>query len=175
MPEAQPAAPQAKAQTGQPMAPLTILERTAGIQLNNRFIWLVLFAALYLIGQLSYVQWQTGTAGHPRFDTLDLMSLIMVIIEIALLLNAPELHLARVRAHRLALTEDLGGDALPDVALRTAVHQQRLGGPRQHVDESGRYRQPSCIDLNIRVSLELSDRDNSIRLDPNVRDIRHAA
>jgi len=67
---------------------LTILERTAGIQLSNRFIWLVFSAALYLIGQLTYVQWQTGQGGHPRFDTLDLMSLIMAMIEAALVLTA---------------------------------------------------------------------------------------
>ena len=47
------------------------------------------------------------------------------------------LHLLGERAHRAALAEDLGGDALADVALRAAVRDQRLRRPRQHVDEAG--------------------------------------
>jgi hypothetical protein len=83
------------------MAPLAVLERTAGIQLSNRFIWLVCALALYLIGQLSFVQWQTGRQlGMPRFDTLDLMSLLMVIVEGALLLSALLLALGTPQARR---------------------------------------------------------------------------
>lgn len=68
------------------VAPLLLLERTAGIQLHNRFIWLALILALYLIAQLSFVQWHTGTnLGTPRFDTMDLMAILLVIIEGCLL------------------------------------------------------------------------------------------
>lgn len=80
------------------MPALVVLERTAGIQLHNRFIWLVCAAALYLIGQLSFVQWQTGRQlGLPRFDTMDLMSLLMAIIEGALVLCAVLLALSTPR------------------------------------------------------------------------------
>ncbi|MBN2081540.1 hypothetical protein JW859_04950 [bacterium] len=88
MPNTKAAASEEAKQPTTHMPALTVLERTTGIQLSNRFIWLVFIAALYLIGQLTYVQWQTGQAGHPRFDTLDLMSLIMAIIEAALVLTA---------------------------------------------------------------------------------------
>ncbi|GEM_PF-4932455 len=81
-----------------PMAPLTQLERTAGLQLANRFLWLACALALYLIGQLSWVQWRTATQlGMPRFDTLELMSILMVIIEAALVLCALLLALATPR------------------------------------------------------------------------------
>ena len=83
------------------MPPLTVLERTAGIQLSNRFIWLAVLAAIYLVGQLSFVQWQTGTQlGHPRFDTLDLMSLLMAIIEAALVACALLLALGTPQTRR---------------------------------------------------------------------------
>jgi hypothetical protein len=83
------------------MPALTKLERTAGIQLSNRFIWLVCALALYLVGQLSFVQWQTGRQlGMPRFDTLDLMSLLMVIVESALLLSALLLALGTPQVRR---------------------------------------------------------------------------
>lgn len=83
------------------MPALAVLERTAGIQLHNRFLWLVCALALYLIAQLSFLQWQTGTQlGMPRFDTLDLMSLLMAIIEGALLLCALLLALGTPQARR---------------------------------------------------------------------------
>jgi len=87
--------------TDRRMPPLTVLERTAGMQLHNRFIWLVCALALYLIAQLSFVQWQTGRQlGMPRFDTLDLMSLLMAIVEGALLLGALLLALGTPQVRR---------------------------------------------------------------------------
>jgi hypothetical protein len=83
------------------MPALVVLERTAGIQLHNRFLWLVCALALYLIGQLSFVQWQTGRQlGMPRFDTLDLMSLLMAIIEGGLFLCALLLALSTPQVRR---------------------------------------------------------------------------
>ena len=74
------------AKPAQGMNPLLVLERTAGIQLSNRFIWLVVAVGLYLILQLSYIQWQTGTKlGNPRFDTLELVSILLAVCEFTLL------------------------------------------------------------------------------------------
>ena len=65
------------------------LERLAGIQLANRFIWLVYALALYVLFQLSFIQWQSGTVfKHERFDTLQLAAHLMVTVEAALLLCA---------------------------------------------------------------------------------------
>ena len=64
-----------------------------------------------------------------------------VVLDVALLLDHPPLHRVVERPHRAALAEDLRGHALPDLALRAAVDEQRLGRPRQHVDEA-RARRP---------------------------------
>ena len=42
----------------------------------------------------------------------------------------------------LAFAEDLGGDALADLALGVAVFQQHVVGMRVHVDEAGRDDSP---------------------------------
>jgi len=55
------------------------IERLAMFHLRNRFVWLVLVLALALIGQLSYMQLK-----FQRFDTLNLMSHLTVVIEAAL-------------------------------------------------------------------------------------------
>ena len=53
--------------------------------LANRFIWLVFFCALYVNAQLTYIQWATARHGAQQFDTLDLMSHLLVVIELATL------------------------------------------------------------------------------------------
>ena len=50
------------------------------------------------------------------------------------------------RAHRPAFAHDLGGDALPNFALGTAVLDQRFGRPGEHVDEPRRDRQALGVD-----------------------------
>jgi len=71
------------------LSPLTILERTAGIQLSNRGLWLVFALGLYALLHLSYLQWHSSTAlNAPQFDTLELMALLMAVVEATLLLAA---------------------------------------------------------------------------------------
>jgi hypothetical protein len=71
------------------LGPLAILERTAGIQLSNRLLWLVFALGLYALLHLSYLQWHSSTALQaPQFDTLELMALLMAVIEATLLLAA---------------------------------------------------------------------------------------
>ncbi len=65
-----------------------------------------------------------------------------VVLDVALAADHLLLHGVVERAHGVALAHDLEGHALADVALRVAVLDERLGGPRQHVDESGRHGEP---------------------------------
>ena len=65
------------------------LERTAGLILSNRFVWLIFSCGLYLILQLSYIQWRSMKySAATRFDTLELAALIMFILEVTLLFTA---------------------------------------------------------------------------------------
>ena len=73
--------PQPPGRSGQPPAPLAkrvpalnALEILAGLQLKNRYLWLVFFAAYYLLFQLTWVQFR-----HLRFDTLELASHLMAV------------------------------------------------------------------------------------------------
>jgi hypothetical protein len=71
------------------LGPLAILERTAGIQLSNRWLWLIFALGLYALLHLSYLQWHSSTALQaPQFDTLELMALLMAVNEATLLLAA---------------------------------------------------------------------------------------
>jgi hypothetical protein len=65
---------------------LATIERLAGWQLGNRFVWLVYAAVLYLLLALSFVQWQSSIQGmKPRFDTLVLASNLMLVKEAGLI------------------------------------------------------------------------------------------
>lgn len=71
------------------LGPLAILERAAGIQLSNRWLWLIFALGLYALLHLSYLQWHSSTALQaPQFDTLELMALLMAVTEATLLLAA---------------------------------------------------------------------------------------
>src|SRR5205085_12696314 len=59
-----------------------------------------------------------------------------VVLEVALVGEHALFHPGAERPHGLAFAEDLGRHALPQLALRAAIHDQRLRGPRQHVDEA---------------------------------------
>ena len=72
-----------------------------------------------------------------------------VELEVAHLLDHPLLHRVVQRAHRAAFAEDLRGHALTDLALRAAVDEQRLGRPRQHVDEARRDREARGVDRSL--------------------------
>jgi hypothetical protein len=52
---------------------------------GNRYIWLIFGCAVYLNGQLTFLQWSTARHGAEQFDTLELMSHLLVIIELAVL------------------------------------------------------------------------------------------
>ena len=75
-----------------------------------------------------------------------------VVLDRTLLALPADPHLVGERAHRRSLAEDLGRHALPDVALRAPILDQRLGGPRQHVDEAGRDREAGGVDDRTRCT-----------------------
>ncbi len=87
------------------------------------------------------------------------------------LLDQACLHAVVERAHRAALAEDLERDALADVALRASVHEQRLGRPREHVDEAGRHRQVRRVDRHAGARRsQASDARDPVAFDSDVDD-----
>ena len=78
--------------------------------------------------------------------------------------------------HRLAFAHDLGGNALSNFALGTAILNQRLGRPREHIDEAGRDRQASCVYGRLCVGIaEITHPDNAITANGNIRAFRFTA
>jgi hypothetical protein len=61
-----------------------------------------------------------------------------VVLDVGLAFLRELLHLVVPRPERVAFAEHFERDALPQIALRLAVDDQRLDGPAQHVDEAGR-------------------------------------
>lgn len=53
--------------------------------LANRYAWLLFCCALYINAQLTYIQWSTGRQGTEQFDTLELMSHLIAVMEAAAL------------------------------------------------------------------------------------------
>ena len=81
----------------------------------------------------------------------------------------PLLHRVVERAHRAAFAEDLERHALADVALRAAVGEQRLGRPREHVDEAGRDGQARWRRSTVAPSrCEVADRGDAVAADADV-------
>ena len=70
-----------------------------------------------------------------------------VILDVALLLLQLTFHGLGERPHGRAFAHDLERHALPDVALRTAILDERAVGPAQHVDETGGDRHPPRLQL----------------------------
>jgi len=62
---------------------LAVIEILAAIQLRNRFIWLTLILAFYLLGHLTLIQLY-----YEIFDTFRLMANLLVVVEVALLIIA---------------------------------------------------------------------------------------
>ena len=95
--------------------------------------------------------------------------------EIALLLDLLQLHGVVEGTHRAALAEHLQRDALPDVAFAAAVHDQRLVGPAQHVDEAGRHRQAASVDLQLPSrATEIAHRGKAVAVDGEIADDRRS-
>ncbi len=92
------------------------------------------------------------------------------VLEIALRPDAPLLHLFSEGPHRVSLAHDLRRHALPDLSLRASVREERLGGPRQHVDEAGGDGQAARVDRRARAGArEVADGGDPIAADPDVR------
>jgi hypothetical protein len=80
------------------------------------------------------------------------------------------------RTHRFAFAHDLGGNALSNFALGTAILDQRLVRPREHVDETGRDRQAGCVDGRLcRRIAEITQSDDAITANGNIRAFRFTA
>jgi hypothetical protein len=96
--------------------------------------------------------------------------------EIALQFEHLLLHLLVERPHRLALAEDLERDALSHVRQPARVDEQRLGRPRQHVDEARRDRESARIDLVARAPRrQVADRRDLVAADADVAGERRLA
>ena len=93
-----------------------------------------------------------------------------VVLQVALVgLHLP-LHRVREGPHRRALAEDLRRHALPDLALRAPVDEQRLGRPGEHVDEAGRDREAAGVDHHVaRQGGHGADRLHAVAADGDVR------
>ena len=85
-----PTAPASAEQGQRPSAGLAgaieAIERCAALQLSNRFIWLVAVIWLFLAGYLTLLQWQSEHFWKTEvFDTFQLVSFIMLLLETSLL------------------------------------------------------------------------------------------
>ena len=91
------------------------------------------------------------------------------VADVALGLELPFLHGLAERSHRRSLAEHLQGHTLPDVALSETVLDQRLIGPREHVDEARRHGEARRVDLGrAHRAPQVSDRGDPVALDPDV-------
>jgi hypothetical protein len=70
------------------LPPAEAVERIAAWLLGNRFVWLAFSCCLFLLLALSFIQWQSGQAMKPRFDTMVLLANLMVVKEAGLLVIA---------------------------------------------------------------------------------------
>src|SRR5207249_3773485 len=70
-----------------------------------------------------------------------------VILDLALALAKFFFHGLVERTKRNAFAEDFQRHTLSDVALRSAVGDQRLRGPAEHIDEAWRDSQPCGVKL----------------------------
>src|SRR5262249_39175170 len=81
----------------------------------------------------------------------------------------------RPQRRRAALADDLGRDALPDVALASAVGQQRHARLTLNIDESRRDPAAGRINLRTCTAFDRADRDDAIALDSDVGPSRRSA
>ena len=76
------------------------------------------------------------------------------------------------RPERIAFAEHFERDALPQIALRLAIDDQRLDGPAQHVHEARRDRLAGGVDDDFcGVAARLADVDDAIAVDDDVADV----
>ena len=73
-----------------------------------------------------------------------------------------------------AVARQLQRNALPHLALRRIVQQERHIAVRVQVDESGRNHQPRCVDAPGGLALKPADGRNLVADDANVRPVRGA-
>jgi len=60
-----------------------------------------------------------------------------VVLDVRLALDLLAAHRVGERTHRRAFTEHLERDALANIALGSAIRDERRDRPRKHVDEAG--------------------------------------
>ena len=98
------------------------------------------------------------------------------VLDVALLGEQLLLHRRRERAHGEALAHDLQRHALAQLALSAAVDEQRLGRPRQHVDEAGRHGLARRVDLAPRAARRLRTHvGDAVTLDRDLARVARAA
>src|SRR4030095_7081393 len=89
--------------------------------------------------------------------------------DVGLIFAGPLLLLVVPWTHRPAFAEDLGRHALPDLALRACVGDQRVHRPGEHVDESGRHGEAAGVDDAFRGrSGKVADGRDPVAADPDV-------
>src|SRR5206468_10464629 len=91
-----------------------------------------------------------------------------LVTDVALLLESLALKAIVERTERPTFPEDLEGHALTDVRLRTAVREERIDRPGQHVDEPRRDGEPARVDLLRALALHRADRGDAIAIDREV-------
>ena len=92
-----------------------------------------------------------------------------VVLDVAHLLDGALFHFGRQGPHRAALAENLRRDAFSNLSLRTAIRDQRVRRPRQHVDEARRDCKSSGIDDRLGGCLrQIANPRDPIALDPHV-------
>ena len=98
-----------------------------------------------------------------------------VIPDVALPTHGVSLHRLAERPHAPAFAHDLECHALPYVALRAAILNQRYRRPAQHVDEARGDDQPRGIDRLFRRAEIAPDGDDTVTANRDVSGNRRAA
>jgi hypothetical protein len=92
--------------------------------------------------------------------------------------RSQRLGISRLRGperRRIAFADDLGRDALPNVALAVAVREQRGAGLPLHIDEPGRDDESGGVDFAPSLrTCQIADRDDAVALDPDINTPRFA-
>ena len=79
---------------------------------------------------------------HEMIEALSKSGPWDVVLDIRLAFDLIAAHRIGQRTHRRAFTENLERDALVNIALGSAIRDQRRDRPRKHVDEAGRDGEP---------------------------------
>src|SRR5207249_9146585 len=94
-----------------------------------------------------------------------------LVFNIALAFDHLLLHRLVERPHGFAFAHDFQRHALANVALRTAILNERFGRPTQHVDETGRDGEAFGVDFHFAAGIvQLADRRDAVAVDRDIPD-----